>query len=147
MGKPSHLLEQIRRLLTGDDDAALLIGVPATIPLNAFVEYGKSIVDLETISIVQAGAGVHAIKADLAGKKYLLMGAQLTGDTADTTCQFRETDDSPVYQGAWTFNDNGGICMPVTGFPYLTTADGKGLELITVTGGVNGMVQVLEVDI
>jgi len=113
--------------------------------LNAFTAYGKTIADMETIPISITGAGVGTLHADTEGKKFLLMGLQGTMDGAGTY-QFREADDAPVYSGAMEAAEAGGICMPVTGFPYITTADDKGLEVVTVGDGLKGMAQILEVD-
>ena len=114
--------------------------------LNDFTASGKTIDDMESISIAQGAAGVHAIKADDSGKHVLLMEVMGTMDTTDGTLQFREADDSPVFNGAMPMADNGGVSRPCTGFRILRTANGKGLELVTVTGGFNGLVQVLVVD-
>ena len=113
--------------------------------VNAFAAYGKTIADLETISISISGADAGTIHADTAGKHFLLMGFQGTMDGAGTF-QFREADDSPVYSGAMEAAEAGGICMPVTGFPYIITADGKGLEVVTTGDGLKGIPQILEVN-
>jgi len=113
--------------------------------LNAFTASGKTIEDLEQISIAQAAAGTVTIHADDAGFHYYLMGLWGTVTVAATTIQLREADDAPVYGGPLDFNDKNGLVMPVTGFPYLITADGKGLEMNCVTGGFNGTAIILKV--
>lgn len=114
--------------------------------MNDFAAHDLTPNNLEYISIAQvAAAGVVTIHADTAGSSFLLMGVQGTLSTDNATLQFREADDSPVYSGAMEFLEGGGICMPVAGYRYWRTADGKGLELVTVGGGFNGSVQFLEV--
>jgi len=113
--------------------------------MNAFTASGLTIEDLEYVSIAQVGAGTAAIKADLSDYHYYLMGLWGTVDTAATTIQLRETDNAPVYGGAMQFNDNNGLVMAVTGFPYIITADSKGLEMDCSGGGFNGTAIVLKV--
>ena len=113
--------------------------------MNAFTASGLTIEDLEYVSIAQVGAGAAAIKADLSDYHYYLMGLWGTVDTAATTIQLRETDNAPVYGGAMQFNDNNGLVMAVTGFPYIITADSKGLEMDCSGGGFNGTAIVLKV--
>ena len=112
---------------------------------NAFQYHDKTIDDLVEVSI--AGTGEIELADDLAGSKVLLMEMLLSCDTDDTTVQVREKDDSPVHTGPISFNDNGGFSWPMTGYPHVTSADGKGLELNAVTGTVNGIAQILVVPI
>ena len=125
---------------------AILTGQAADITqLNAFTAHGKTIADMETIPVSISGASVGTLHADTEGKHFLLMGFQGTMDGAGTY-QFREADDAPVYSGTIKAAETGGISMPPTGFQYATTADGKGLEMVTTGDGLNGMAQILEVD-
>ena len=113
--------------------------------MNAFTASGKTVEDLEYVSIAQSGAGVAAIKPDTANFHWYLMGLWGTVDTAATTIQLREADDSPVYGGAMEFNDKNGLVLAVTGYPYIITADGKGIEMNCAVGGFNGTAIVLKV--
>jgi len=116
-----------------------------TSQLNAFTANNKTIADMETISISQSGAGSDIIHSDVTGSHFLIMGVQGTVSGA-ATVQFREYDNSPVYCGAMEVLADTPLVLPVTGFPYIASANSKGIEIVTTGDVFKGMVQFLEVD-
>ena len=92
--------------------------------------------NLTYVSVAQSGAGTTELAAAVTGQKHKVMGAVLVMDAAGSI-KFTDAGD---LTGAMDLAANAGFVLPNNSLPYLQTARGSALSLITTTGKADGVV-------
>ena len=107
-----------------------------------FAATGKTEADIEYISVVQAGAGTVALKAAQTGHRVFLLGLQGTM-TVTGKLEVQDTG-GIVLSGDMDLAAASGFGLP-NGLPMTVSPMDLGLQLVSTTGGFNGMAQILVV--
>ena|SRR3990167_1408334 len=92
--------------------------------------------NLTYVSVAQGAAGTTELAAAVTGRKHKVMGAMLVMDAAGTL----KFSDGADLTGAMDLAANAGFVLPNNPLPYLQTASGSALSLITTTGKADGVV-------